>query len=380
MLSSVRVPLYGCETEQQVWEKIKAAVVTLIFWCLPNVPAATRWLTCTGCVGWFMLGCLLNRVMIRGYRACWGKAREKLKIPDLEDIGAISVSGENDIENAADEWLVRVGKRLRRGARFFSDRLCSAKMAFSLLILLPLHHLLSGFFGGSKHEFTNVNEMIGKANRCVDRITRILHADVMTSEKWTLMRCADLMVLEDQDFRKYMRRELHRELGGMKCRVVEFYLSGALPLVRTLEVLDVSSQASVDADVDFALTLARCRGAGRECCEPNECKPFEQVHGYRKNSASANCAYTQACSAFVAWYHFGHGESPLGKSAASSPRVPQSAKHTAPILHLHIFSCEISVCKDIISTQINAEHAFKHVLETVCPNDNQANQTIWHWR
>jgi len=98
-------------------------------------------------VGWFLLGCLINKVLIRGYRKCFDKAKETLKIPDLGTLDeAARARGDNDIETAADEWHQRLGKRLRRGARFFADAHCCAKMAFSLLILLPLHHLLSVLF------------------------------------------------------------------------------------------------------------------------------------------------------------------------------------------------------------------------------------------
>ena len=224
-------------------------------------------------MGWFLLGCLINKVLIRGYRKCFDKAKETLKIPDLGTLDeAARARGDNDIETAADEWHQRLGKRLRRGARFFADAHCCAKMAFSLLILLPLHHLLSVFFGESKKEFTSLVDMVGRSNRCADQIHRILQADMITSAEWRLMRAADEMILGDQEFRKYMRRELHRELGGLKCRVVEFYQSGTLPIARSLEMLDTSSMATVTSNGEFAMTLAQCRGGGRECCVSRECE------------------------------------------------------------------------------------------------------------
>ncbi len=121
----------GCETEADAKLKIKAALVALLFWCLPNVPCATRWLTCTGTLGWYLLGCLVNKLFVRGYRACFEKSEGALNLKNLGNWNdATRATGDVDMEASNDEWHVRLGKRLRRGARFFSDRLCAATMTF----------------------------------------------------------------------------------------------------------------------------------------------------------------------------------------------------------------------------------------------------------
>ncbi len=193
----------GCETEADAKLKIKAALVALLFWCLPNVPCATRWLTCTGTLGWYLLGCLVNKLFVRGYRACFEKSEGALNLKNLGNWNdATRATGDVDMEASNDEWHVRLGKRLRRGARFFSDRLCAATMTFSLLIMLPLHVFMSGVFGESKKQDVDVGDISEKNNRCADRITKLLHADIYESDEWLLMRCADREVLADQSFRR----------------------------------------------------------------------------------------------------------------------------------------------------------------------------------
>ncbi len=194
----------GCLTEADARLKIKTAIVTILFWCLPNVPCATRWLTCTGSLGWFLIGCLINRLFIRGFKLAFDKSADVLNVNDLGGwAAALGADGSGDLETANDEWHQRLGKRLRRGARFFGDILCSAKIAFSLLILLPLHFLMTGFFKESSKKDASVNEIMSKANRCADRVTQLLHNDVLSSKEWLLMRCADGHALHDLEFRKH---------------------------------------------------------------------------------------------------------------------------------------------------------------------------------
>ena len=115
---------------EDVRHKIKAAIVTLYFWCMPPIPCETRWLTCLGCSGWWLLGCLVHGLCIAGYAAAWGKAGQVLRIDGLGNFADAAGAGVH-AEQPDDDNKTRLGKRLRRGARFLSN----AKH----LLVWPLH-------------------------------------------------------------------------------------------------------------------------------------------------------------------------------------------------------------------------------------------------
>ena len=167
------------------------------------MPCATRWLTCTGTTGWFLIGCLINKLFIRGFKQAFSKSESVLNINNLgEWESAIADSAIADVEAANDDWHIRLGKRLRRGARFFGDSMCSAKLSYSQVILLPLHHLMAGYFKESKNHDTNANEMLARANRCADKLTMLMQNDIMTSDEWKLLQVADREALGNAEFRK----------------------------------------------------------------------------------------------------------------------------------------------------------------------------------
>ena len=80
-----------------------------------------------------------------------------------------------------------------------------------------------------------------------------------------------------------MRQELHREYGGLKCRLVEHAQIGALPLVCAMEGLDASSEEAVNNDAKFKRALTACRGSGCPCCIGSECSEVNRYLGTDAN-------------------------------------------------------------------------------------------------
>ena len=76
-------------------------------------------------------------------------------------------------------------------------------MAFSLVILLPLHYLMSKLYGVSLQKDTHIEDLVTGVNKCAHRLTTLLQEDVLAGDNWRLMRCADRRALEDPEFRKY---------------------------------------------------------------------------------------------------------------------------------------------------------------------------------
>ena len=81
-----------------------------------------------------------------------------------------------------------------------------------------------------------------------------------------------------------MRQEIHRQYGGLKCRLVEYHQIGTLPLVRSFHTLDVSSEESANNDLRFQGALRLCRGSGNKCCISPECS---EVNRYLGDSSQA---------------------------------------------------------------------------------------------
>ena len=62
-----------CASMDDVKRRVKKAIVVLLFWCLPPIPCAARWLTCVGTAGWWLLGCLVHGLFLRGFALAWCK-------------------------------------------------------------------------------------------------------------------------------------------------------------------------------------------------------------------------------------------------------------------------------------------------------------------
>ena len=151
----------------------------------------------------------------RGFQAAWNGCSRLLNLNDLGDLNA-EVAGDALQETSTDDFHIRVGKRLKRGARFFRDPNSVPRLAVTCVILYPLQMLMAFLFQESKHAGTDMNEYCTRINTLMTELVELGEADVVEDEKWRLPNLCRDVLLSDLQWLGYIRRELHRAYG--RCR------------------------------------------------------------------------------------------------------------------------------------------------------------------
>ena len=108
-----------------------------------------------------------------------------------------------------------------------SDVSFDMSLVFSLTILMPLHSMMGMLFKSSKLEQSRqaedvVTSVAASLNSCMTRVVRFLESDVHdASGDWFAMHSvrAGRAAFVDEQYRKYVRKELLRICGGFVMRM-----------------------------------------------------------------------------------------------------------------------------------------------------------------
>lgn len=205
-----------CATLAQAKSKIRVAVSRLLLQLKPKIPAATRWMTVNESLGWWMLGCYLNRLFIRAWALAFPESPRALSgAQDDSDTDAPNLS-----------FAAQTGRRMARGRRRMASHEFHLNNALTQIMLRPLQYTMGRLFDSSREAFfddtSRVSAVIASVNMCSNRLIKILQAN--TEDRcgpWGILRCLSFgAVVLDETTRSYMRRELLRIIGGVHMRMV----------------------------------------------------------------------------------------------------------------------------------------------------------------
>ena len=198
-----------CRTLADAKLKIKQAIFCLLFMVMPSIPCESRWLTCVDTIGWWVFGCCCYQLLNRGFIAASPGAAKRLGVNDLH----IPPINDQLDEQADDDWHAKMGKRLRRGVKFFGQSESVPVLAFSLLLLMPYHHLMAFLFQQSRLPCTDVAELVSRICGTVTEVVTMMQDEFSCGKAYRLLRMLPQCDYTTQRWKRYMRIEMLRALG-----------------------------------------------------------------------------------------------------------------------------------------------------------------------
>ena len=199
-----------CQNLAQAKTKIRGAVRSFLLAHKPDIPCTSRWLTILPTCGVWAVGVLICNLYARGI---------------LKAFAGVSTEPSDDIEHAEDSYACMMGKRMRRGKRAIVDTLWHFSIQISLIILHPLHTLMTIVVACSSEEActdaaTPLSDIMDAANTAGSAICELLRADVHDGRGlWGLLHVCEATIPSDFP-RAMIRRDLHRAYGGLNMRAL----------------------------------------------------------------------------------------------------------------------------------------------------------------
>lgn len=92
-----------CDCEATARKKCEEAILNLLLFVPPTVPVPTRWLSRTAAFGFWLLGCLVCKLVPKGYLAAWSNSAALLEINDLGVYTEVTADADSLQELADDE-------------------------------------------------------------------------------------------------------------------------------------------------------------------------------------------------------------------------------------------------------------------------------------
>jgi len=243
-----------CENIGQVRKKVKLATRQLLLHSRPPTPATTRWLTVLLCSGWWLLGTIVCSLFPRGWLRAFGGG------PRQVPAAAPPADQDHDSdENPQDAFHVRTGKRMRKGTRLMGDKLRALLLAFSTVLLIPLHFLMGILFEESVADDISSEMIVTTINTTMGQLCKLLVGDTLDARGvWSLLHWTESSYADrsSQDVLLYMRTEVLRVIGSLYMRVTSFWDDPAYVVWASLEM------SAGGCDVGTVLDYCSVRG----CC------------------------------------------------------------------------------------------------------------------
>ena len=167
-----------------------------------------------------------------------------------------------------DSYQVMIGKRMRRGNRKMADKRFGVTLLFSLTILRPLHSVMATLFRQSKEIEADISEIATCINDTMHNLAVLAMTSVfLSSEGWHVLHLAQngRENLQTLEFRRYMRKELLRVVGGFCMRMVHVFNQKHVQLFIALEKC---------GDADLEEGIRRCQFPA--CCLPPAVSSFHK--------------------------------------------------------------------------------------------------------